>query len=429
MTKKICILFIIILLSYNNSFGQSKDTITVLHYNLLYFGLDQDGCNSTNNSISLKINYLKTIVNYTKPDIFAVNEIYYLSNYHDYLLSNVFLLNGFNNYQRASVKGSFLTQQVYYNSNKLVLEEENEIYAYPRNIFSYKFYYKSPDLINGDTVFFTYFNAHLKAGSTDDDHVDRKNAANNLMNHISYISTENYILSGDLNLYNASDDAYQVLTNFSNAILRFNDPALVGEWHENSQFASVHTQSTSYSGDGCKSSGGLDDRFDFILHSNAIKNGTSKMQYIQNSYTIIGQDGNHFNSGINYGGNTSVPATVLTAITNNSDHLPVLSKFLIFQTPASITKNTNKTDNISFNNPIYNTLEISIINNTLLNKNLFLEIYDTQGSKVYSTILSNPKENLSFSISLEFLPVGIYLLNLYTENEPIIQSKFIKSYK
>lgn len=426
MKKLFYFLFTFLLIFTSVAKAQTKDTITVLHYNLLYFGLDQDGCNSTNNGISNKIYYLKTLVNYTKPDIFAVNEIYYLFNYHDYLLSNVFILNGFNNYVRASVKGSFLTQQIFYNSNVFELVEENEVYAYPRNIFSYKFYYKSPDLINGDTVFFTYFNAHLKAGSNDDDHTDRKNAANNLMSFITTINTDNYILSGDLNLYNASDDAYQVLTNYSNTSLRFNDPVLVGEWHDNSQYATVHTQSTSYSGDGCKSSGGLDDRFDFILYSNSIKNGTSKMQYLQNSHTIIGQDGNHFNSGINYGGNTSVPANVLTALTNNSDHLPVSAKFVVFQTPALTNDFVIKKESIKLNNPVYSNLNITILDNRYLNEEIYVVIYDIQGIEVYTSKLQSIKDDFTYSINVEFIPNGIYLINLRTESETIINSKFIK---
>ena len=45
-------------------------------------------------------------------------------------------------------------------------------------------------------------------------------------------------------------------------------------------------------------SGGLDDRFDFILYSDDVLNGTNGVNYIPNSCKSIGNDGNHFNIAI-----------------------------------------------------------------------------------------------------------------------------------
>ncbi len=47
------------------------------------------------------------------------------------------------------------------------------------------------------------------------------------------------------------------------------------------------------------------------------------MTYVAGSLTPVGNDGLHFNSSINSPTNNSVPAAVLTALYEMSDHLPV----------------------------------------------------------------------------------------------------------
>lgn len=69
---------------------------------------------------------------------------------------------------------------------------------------------------------------------------------------------------------------------------------MIGSWNNNDFFASVHSQSTHTSGD-CFSTGGSDDRFDFILTSDEIINGTDYMKLVPGSYKALGQDGQHFN--------------------------------------------------------------------------------------------------------------------------------------
>jgi hypothetical protein len=51
------------------------------------------------------------------------------------------------------------------------------------------------------------------------------------------------------------------------------------------------------------------------------------MRYLPGSLHPVGNDGLHFNSAINSGTNNSVPATVLTALYELSDHLPVVADF------------------------------------------------------------------------------------------------------
>ncbi len=416
--KKLTALICLIINVFTYSISQNP-SIKILQYNLLYFGLYDDGCDQTNNNIDDKCDYLKTIINYAEPDIFAVNEIYKNDNVHEYLWTKVFALNNLSYYDYGEVKGSHLTSQVFYNTNTLRLKVENTIYTSPRNIHEYVFYYNSPDLLTGDTVFFSLFVAHLKAG--DEYENDRAESANSLMSYIYSNDLKNYILSGDLNLYGSSEQAYQYLTNYAQSSYSFKDPCSSGEWHENSNYADYHTQSTSYSGTDCMSSGGLDDRFDFILFSPAIQNGTYDMEYVTSSFTTIGQDGEHFNDGVTYNGNSSVPANVLTALANNSDHLPVSAIFSFNQTSA-FQYNEKIYQDIKIQNPANDYLKIFISDNRLISNNLKAEIYKIDGTKIKSYSIENfeHKENISF------LSAGIYIISIYDNSKFYGTTKLIK---
>jgi len=100
----------------------------------------------------------------------------------------------------------------------------------------------------------------------------------------------------------------------------------VGNWHDNSAYSDVHTQSTRFESFGGGATGGLDDKFDFILGNYGINNG-SGIEYTLNSFTSYGNDGNHFNLSINNGTNSAVPANVADALYYASDHLPVCAEF------------------------------------------------------------------------------------------------------
>jgi hypothetical protein len=115
------------------------------------------------------------------------------------------------------------------------------------------------------------------------------------------------------------------LINPADETYKFYDPVnQIGSWHVNSTYKDYHTQSTRSSYNGCAASGGMDDRFDFIMASGNIMNGTDKIQYINDSYTTLGQDGSSYNSSLNTSDNSSVPTAVAHALYENSDHLPVL---------------------------------------------------------------------------------------------------------
>ena len=119
-----------------------------------------------------------------------------------------------------------------------------------------------------------------------------------------------------------------------------NDPAdQVGAWHNNSDFASIHSQSPCVNSVGnCGVGSGMDDRFDFQLVSGEFLDGQG-LNYIGNSYHSFGNNGTTFNTDINSASNT-VPLNGVTSFTKQevldalhtvTDHLPVVADY---QVPA-----------------------------------------------------------------------------------------------
>jgi hypothetical protein len=204
---------------------------------------------------------------------------------------------------------------------------------------AYRFYYKSKELYEtSDTAFFTCFVVHLKAGEDYSDVQERKDETDVLMDYIvdNLEPGENYFIMGDLNVYYPNEPGFLNLTEPVNEAYRFYDPAdAIGEWHSNSDFAQYHTQSTHTSG-SCFSGGGMDDRFDFILASEAIMDTGNELSYLEGSYRTPGQDGQRFNMSLNRTNNGSVPDSIAEALYQVSDHLPVSMKLVVQQNPAQI---------------------------------------------------------------------------------------------
>jgi len=163
---------------------------------------------------------------------------------------------------------------------------------------------------------FYFYSAHFKSGSTGADATQRGIEAGILRNDIAGLGSSNYVLSGDLNVLGASETAWTSL--LAGGLGQLFDPVNAsGEWRDNAAYLSLHTQDPSSA---------MDDRFDFVLASSSFFTG-SPYDYINGSYQTIGNDGTHtLNGAITTGSGDS---TLLTALANASDHLPVFASFNI----------------------------------------------------------------------------------------------------
>ncbi|MGA1364064.1 MAG: hypothetical protein ACO31C_03895 [Schleiferiaceae bacterium] len=336
--------------------AQVPVNLRVMTYNLTYFRAFTSFCTSSNNPPGAKEGWLATVVQHAQPDILVCNEVDGSNaTAHGRILNYSLNTNGTTRWAATDLytNGSSLINAIYYDQNKLGLKSQSIISndlqnnALVRGIDVVRFYYKDSLLAwNPDTLFFTVFAAHLKAGSTAGDLTERQKACEALMNYVASNPRDGvYLLAGDLNMSKSQEAGFQQLLNYSNASVRFNDPEnQLGNWNNNGTFAALHTQSTrdGQTNGGCFSGGGLDDRYDHILVNSAPLTSASRMRYLPSSLTPLGNDGLHFNTSITSGTNNSVPATVLTALYELSDHLPVYADFEVDRlgigTPESATR-------------------------------------------------------------------------------------------
>lgn len=308
--------------------AQNTDTVRVMQYNILQYGNNTSGCSNTSAAMAAKDADLKKIVKSTNPDILAVNEMASNVLYAERILQNVLNTDGVSAYRRglySNFAGSPIVNMIFYNSDLFAKDYDEVITTTLRDINLTRLYYKdSIANSNGDTVFLVIINGHLKAGSNTSDQNTRANMIQEVLTVLSVKGVrDNYLILGDFNSRSSSEPAIQNLLNPSDPKVKFLDPInSLGFWNNSSNFAGIHTQSTHISG-GCHAGGGMDDRFDVIFASEYIMGDSAGVKYIPGTYTAYGQDGNHFNQSINFGGNSAVPDSIADALYNMSDHLPV----------------------------------------------------------------------------------------------------------
>jgi len=405
------------------------DTIRMMQYNLMYYTTSAPAdCNTSGNYMNNKDENLKTIINYTLPDVLCVNEIGSQTTWVDRLLNNVMNADGRNYYARTPLTNysgsgySSIANMLYYDSRKLAFYSHFYVTTSTRDINAYKMYYKSDGLAQGDTAFITFCIAHLKAGNTETDRNTRKTQVERLTTKLEQIGIDNYVFSGDFNLYRASEPAYQHLLFNNNTAFRFLDPINeYGEWHINQKFAKIHTQSTHTSSGNCFAGGGLDDRFDFILVSPTLFYGTKKVKVLPETYHALGQDGLRLRGSLLSPANHTLPAEILQAMYNFSDHLPVICDFEIIT--------TTKIDDfmpsfvINVENPIREKLSMQVFTE---NEQVFqFEIFTMDGRRIdqFSEYIS--AGNNTLNRRFDFAP-SLYILKITNERRETIVKKLIK---
>ncbi len=405
----------------------AQDSITVLQYNLLYYGVTTGFCNNSNNNYQNKDNYLRTIIDHTRPDIFTVNELSSVRFYQDNILNEVINSNGRKTYKRAAstnIASSEIVNMLYYDSVKMGLKSTEVISYYIRDINLYRLYFKTESLHEGDTVFLNCIVAHLKAGDTPQDAESRAGMVSGVLQWLeNNASPGNYLIMGDFNLYTSSEEAYQLLTGPENTgSYKFYDPVdKPGNWNNNPVYASVHTQSVTTSG-SCQSGGGMDDRFDFILASSAIMNGIDNVKYREGSYKAVGQDGLHFNRSITVLPNNSVPSDVLDALGKMSDHLPVrLVLDLNIDIPNYLAENSNfRNSRLSRDADGNLSVQFSAHKRSAAR----IEVLNTMGQVLYTDNIRVQQGPNNYPVTYRPAVRGLYFISLTDENGQRITFKF-----
>lgn len=295
-----------------------SDTATIMYYNILNFP----------GTTPERISYFRTINQYIKPDLLLVNELLSEAGAIQ-LLEQGMNVYGASNYQKAVfIDGPDTDNMLFYNSDMFTLYSQDTIQTDLRLIKEYVLYYNVTPGIS-DTVFMYLYSAHLKAGNTSTDRDKRLAEVMRFKEHVNSLpNIENLIIGGDFNLYSSSETAYETL--LTEGVYPLNDVLGAGNWHDDPAFAAIHTQSTRTASFGGGATGGMDDRFDFMLFTGDILSGSNNITYVPGSYIPVGNDGLHLNTSlIAPPVNASVPDSVIQALYNMADHLPIIGKFSI----------------------------------------------------------------------------------------------------
>ena len=319
-----------------------SDTISILTYNVNDYGTASSGSCPTLGS-PMRHNYLRTIIQYLNaPDIIAFEKIYgtpktfSTDSIRQKVLDSI-CMGCYAAAPYTNVSGYKKVNSLFYKTSKFGLSSTTGIYTADNNISDinlHKLYYKSLSLATThDTIFINVIVVHDASGSSSQS--IRGTEIGGAMNWLNTTvkTNGNYLFMGDFNTTSSNEACVQSMLNSTDTFVRFYDPInQLGDWSANpTTFAKYLTQSTRTSDPGdCAATGGINDRFDIIFINNAILKGNKNIQYVPNSYTIIGQDGLHNGLAINASPlNTSVPSNVLNALYLMSEHLPVCMKMIV----------------------------------------------------------------------------------------------------
>lgn len=380
----------------------------------------------------------RTVINDIDPDIVVAQEVLQSAGASSFL-SNV-LNYSTSTYSLGTFVDSYDTDNaIYYKSAQFQFISNTPITTALRDISEFKLKH----IASGDTLII--YSVHLKASTGSTNEALRAAEVDSLRKVTDAMQAGKYFLvCGDFNIYGSTESAYQkLITNGNNVDGKFYDLlSLSGTWN-NSSYAIHHTQSPRTTSFGGGATGGLDDRFDMILFSDAI-NQTGGFDIVSNTYKAYGNDGQHYNQALNTAPYNVYSSTIAAAIHDASDHLPVVVKLtytspspMVAQlgtkastvkgstngnssTPAALSAENYSSNNTLtiYPNPAKNTLYVTTTNKEVK----ALQLFDVTGKHVHTFDLSNtPQSNATVALHLSplHLTKGIYFLKSESLNKPV----------
>lgn len=401
-------LFLSILFSFQ--FLLAQDTLKFMSYNVLNF----------NSSEPTKSRYLdiKTILQNADPDVVMLCE---LSNAGapQFLLDSAFNAAGIGTFTRAVFyDGTDTDNMLFYKTNKIKLRSQKQITTSLRDISQYLVY---KVVAPNDTAFIYLHMSHLKAGSLTSDEFQRLSEVTAFCTDIAGIPQgANIVFAGDLNFKSSIEASYTTLTS-ANCSHIFSDPInMPGLWNNTATFKYIHTQSTRTSSfPGCcgGATGGMDDRFDFMLVTSPLMNGNNKVTYVPGSYKAFGNDGQHMNKAITEAPtNSVVPANVAQSLFNISDHLPVTMKLAFRPSEVGIKKNIKNSGNFKIW-PVSHAGSNYLAVTTNKTDTYRLKIVDIAGKNIYDQTIELKEGYQTIELTNMNLKNAIYQVVLKNETE------------
>jgi endonuclease/exonuclease/phosphatase family metal-dependent hydrolase len=309
---------LLVLSVYSFSFSQGFDTLRIVSYNTLNY---PGSTSATRNP------EFRKVLNGLKPDLLVVQEMTSAAGMTEFLtnalapVSSTYVAVPFND-------GPDTDNGFFYRNDKWEFISASYIPTALRDIAEYVV----RPLNSAEQL--RVYSFHLKASQGSANEQDRLAEATILRNHLTNLPPgSNFILSGDYNIYSATEPAWTKLTGSEadNNGRSFDPLNLTGSWSNNASIAIHHTQSPRVRNFGGGATGGMDDRFDIILTSSSMSDNI-----LTATYQAYGNDGLHFNDSINRLPNLAVPDSIANALHAASDHLPVTAKFIFPRTSVPI---------------------------------------------------------------------------------------------
>lgn len=346
-------LLVLALIISTSSFSQLN--IDVMCYNVLNF---PNGSNREDT--------LRKVLSYYTPDLLMLQELKSGGGMDQITgslnqLSTDYYTSGTWVPQQSGSTSYKLQQNIIYNTAIFGLTEERVILTLRRDINYFKLFIRDENLpFTNDTVFLHVYVTHLKSSQGAANEAERYEMAQIMRADINSLPSNSYVLAGgDFNLYTSAEDAYQHLltTGLTNTLV---DPiGMPGNWHSSSfSNKEILTQSTRLTALSDGSGGGLDDRFDFVLHSTELQAGNNELSYVSGTYKALGNNGTCYNTDLfNCSTVNNVPDSILLALYYCSDHLPV-----VFSLTSDIILSVDKSEIPQFSiypNPAKNELTIA----------------------------------------------------------------------
>ncbi|HUH50826.1 MAG TPA: T9SS type A sorting domain-containing protein [Flavobacterium sp.] len=403
--------------------GFAQETINAMTYNLFYY----PSAPPANRDL-----ILRDILDAYQPDLFMVCELETEAGAD--MILNTSLANQSATFDRAifypdtSSSTTSLQNMVFFNTEKLVLINQQTLTTNYRDISQYTFRLNS---LEQDThpIHLEVFVTHLKSSTGTANQQARLAMVEVFTTALETITNPNtYVLfTGDFNLYTASEPAYQKIISLDNAIAMVDPINAVGSWHDNANFQYAHTQCTRISntgfggGQASGASGGMDDRFDFIMMSQNFTT-SADFYYVENTYKAYGNNGNCLDNSIN---SPDCAGDYSLQLRDNlywmSDHLPVVMQFETSQTFLS-SPSYDKKPLFWFNSSNYQSEYIDLgIHTDEINTTInYIFIYNSIG-QILHTIAINQNKNIRLDISN--YPKGLYFIKSDRKTATL---KFIK---
>jgi endonuclease/exonuclease/phosphatase family metal-dependent hydrolase len=370
---------------------------------------------------------LRDILDEYQPDLFMVCEL--VSEQGADLILNTSLQNQVDSYARANFVADLskpsdpLQNMVYFNTRKLTLVNQQTLPTVYRNIDHYSF---ELNVESNDPIYLEVFVAHLKSSTGPANRQMRFDMVEVVTQELQNLTQPNthVLFAGDFNFYNSTEIGYQQILNPANAIKLIDPINAPGSWQDNASFSYLHTQSTRESSAGfggganAGASGGLDDRFDFIMMSENF-NTSARFSYVNGSYQAYGNNGNCLNKSVNDATCTGTYSlTLRNNLYNMSDHLPVVMQFQVNEPLATQTFDKKSLMWFESSNITDSELIIGIAAET--NTSDKLSIYNSLGQMVQIIDITNQS---SVIIDASHLKSGIYFVKMQGQSEVL---KFIK---